>query len=115
MKWVTIAVFFTALVCTLAGYSSPENPPSANVTYLGDSNNAGTISTPEGFGISPEEADQIRIKQKNNSIAVHHIYADDKNYYICDGFFGSKTGKAVRTGLVIDGKTGDIVDRETEN
>jgi len=102
-------ILFGFTICTVVGCSA-----AANVTYLGDSNNVDTISTPVGFEITPKEADQVRIQQSSNSIAVHHIYADGRNYYICDGFFGSKSNKAVNTGLAIDGKTGDVIGRGSD-
>ena len=110
MNYVTVAICLIGLVLTTASGC----PAPAGVTYLGDSNNVDTIATPVGFEIAPREAEQIRIQQAGNSIAVHHIYADESNYYICDGFLGSKAAKAVKTGLVINGKTGDVVDRESE-
>ena len=110
MNYITVTICFIGLILiTASGCPAP-----AGVAYLGDSNNVDTIATPAGFEITPEEAEQIRVQQTGRSIAVHHIYADESNYYICDGFLGSKATKAMETGLVINGTTGDVVDRESD-
>ena len=111
MNYITVIMCLIGLTLTTA----VGCPAPAGVTYLGDSNNVDAVATPNGFEITPKEAEQIRIQHAGNSIAVHHIYADDSNYYICDGFLGSKAAKAVKSGLVINGKTGDVVDRESGN
>ena len=67
------------------------------------------IQTPRGFAVTPGEAyrkvwDERRLSLKH----IWHIYADDTNYYVMDSFFGSSPRRAVVTGIVIDGRTGEV-------
>jgi len=62
---------------------------------------------PEGFTISPQAAQAIADKRFGMKKTVQHIYADSRDYYIVDGFFGSNHSKAAKTGVRINGKTGE--------
>ena len=86
---------------------------STTTTYLGDTNSIPTLVTPDNFTVTPAEANDIRVLQNAENIAVHHIYHDADSYYICDGFFGSKETTALRKGLRINGRTGEIYNRTT--
>ena len=105
LAWVSLL-----LLSFFAGCNSAAKPTA---TYLGDSNELATLSTPTGFTITPAEADQIRVLRRGNSIAVHHLYYDNSCYYVCDGFFGSKDSYAITSGVRIDGKSGAVYNPET--
>lgn len=67
------------------------------------------VRTPEGFCISPLDARRIAMSSRRLSPkVVWHYYADTENYYVVDGFFGSKAHNAPRSGVIIDGCTGQI-------
>lgn len=63
----------------------------------------------EGFKISPREAQAIAEKQFGMRKTVQHVYADSRYYYIVDGFFGSSRSKAAKTGVRVNGITGECV------
>ena len=65
-----------------------------------------SVPAPEGFKISPHEAQVIAEKEYGMRKTVQHVYADSKYYYIVDGFFGSNRSKASKVGVRVDGKTG---------
>jgi hypothetical protein len=62
---------------------------------------------PEGFTISPQEAQAIVEKRFGVSKTVMHIYADSRDYYVVSGFFGSDNSKAAKSGVRVNGKTGE--------
>ena len=96
----SFAILFIAI---LSGCSSS---PESAATYLGNSNELDTLSTPDGFTISPAEADEIRVLRRGNSMVLHHLYFDDSCYYVC-------AGKAITNGLRINGKSGEVFNPET--
>lgn len=61
----------------------------------------------EGFKISPHEAQAIAQKRFGMRKTVQHVYADSRYYYIVDGLFGSSRSKAAKTGVRVNGKTGE--------
>lgn len=76
---------------------SAEQPPAASVT------------APPGFKVSPSEAYSRVLNARRLSMKhVWHLYADDRNYYVIDSFPGSSAGMAVRSGVVVDGQTGEL-------
>ena len=84
------------------------------VTYLGDSNDMAAEPIPQGFKISPSDAVQIAMRHNGPKKTVDDFYIDDENYYICDGFSGSIPQTAIDNGLIINGETGQIYDRESK-
>lgn len=64
---------------------------------------------PEGFKISPHEAQVIAEKVYGMRKTVQHVYADSRYYYIVDGFFGSSRSKASKVGVRVNGKTGEHI------
>lgn len=97
---------FSILLFSLFALFATGCHADKSLVYLGNSNNLSGIDTPAGFDVSPTEANEIRNSTLGETIAVQHLYADDKNYYICDGFFKSDQQKAVTQGFVINGVTG---------
>ena len=74
------------------------------------------VATPESFVVSPSEAYEI-VRNKPWALSqkhVWHIYADERNYYVIDSFLGSSPRKALRTGVVVDGQTGEIRRRSSD-
>ncbi|NNG01734.1 MAG: hypothetical protein HKM93_20280 [Desulfobacteraceae bacterium] len=70
------------------------------------------ITTPNGFEISPEYAySKVWDKKILSPKHIWHIYADKESYYIIDSFLGSSPLRALREGIIIDGKTGMIKNR----
>jgi hypothetical protein len=61
---------------------------------------------PDGFKITPHDAQVIAEKELGMRKTIQHIYADSKYYYIVDGFLGSNASKAAKTGYRVDGRTG---------
>ncbi len=72
------------------------------------------VATPLGFNVSPVQAYEV-VKREPWALSskhIWHIYADDRNYYIIDSFLGSSRYKALKTGVIVDGQTGEIKGRE---
>jgi hypothetical protein len=61
---------------------------------------------PEGFKISPHEAQVVAEKEYGMRKTIQHVYANSQYYYIVDGFFGSSRSKASKVGVRVNGKTG---------
>jgi len=93
----------------LAGCATPSVRP----VWTGGSHETLLVSrAPEGFTVSPAEADTIVRQSKILPMkVVYHIYADAQFYYVCDGFFGSGSHAAYRRGVRVDGRTGKIIER----
>jgi hypothetical protein len=66
-----------------------------------------SLASVKGFSITPHEAQSIAEKEFGMRKTVQHIYADSRYYYIVDGLFGSSRSKAAKTGIRVDGKTGE--------
>ena len=63
---------------------------------------------PEGFKVSPYEANQAVWDTRRLSLKhVWHIYADGSNYYIIDSFLKSNS-RIANSGIIVDGQTGKI-------
>ena len=69
-----------------------------------------TLKTPEGFQVSPQQAYNkvLDAPWKLSKKHIWHIYADETNYYILDSFLGSDPKKAIKTGVIVDGQTGEM-------
>lgn len=70
------------------------------------------MPAPEGFGITPAQAHEVAWAA--GALSLKHcwaIYADSRDYYVDDTFFGSGPWQASRRGVRIDGQTGEIVKR----
>jgi uncharacterized iron-regulated membrane protein len=64
--------------------------------------------TPEGFHISPYEANQAVWEARRLSLKhIWHIYADGSNYYVVDSFLKSNS-RIAESGVIVDGQTGKI-------
>lgn len=83
--------------------------------FLGHSNELENTPTPAGFTISPSDAMVIRRLNDGPRIFVDEVYHDENNYYICNNSIGFKSSKPLKTGRVINGKTGEIYNRKTES
>lgn len=87
--------------------------------YIGNSNEIQDAPTPDGFAISPMEAERIRGLRTGPKKTIDDFYHDRENYYVCDGFNtwgrdrGSTDSTARRVGTVINGRTGEVYNRET--
>ena len=103
-----LGVVMTALLSIAFVGCDPQKGGTA--TYLGDTNQLPSLATPTGFTVTPTEANNIRIAERGNSIAVHHVYHSGDSYYVCDAFFGSKEQEALTRGLQINGQTGAVFD-----
>jgi hypothetical protein len=71
------------------------------------------VKAPGGFAVSPYEAYEI-VRKKPWALSlkhIWHIYADDRNYYVMDSFLSSSPRKAIKTGVIVDGQTGTIIER----
>jgi len=67
---------------------------------------------PQGFSISPEQA--FFKVQGAGSLSQKHcweIYAYGKNYYVVDSFLGQSSSIVLKSGVIVDGQTGNILDR----
>ena len=113
MKTDSISTVIAILALAIVIVAGCNKTASTSTTYLGDTNSISTLLTPDNFTITPAEANNIRILQNTENIAVHHIYHDADSYYICDGFFGSKETTAFRKSLRINGRTGEVYNRTT--
>lgn len=76
--------------------------------------NLESLKTPQGFAITPWEADQmVRSSRRLSLKHVYHLYADDRYYYVLDGYLGSNSFKAISGGIKMDGQSGRILDDES--
>jgi len=107
---LVVLVAAAAMICV--GCTSHKGDGAA---YLGDTNELAKLASPEGFTVTPTQANDIRTTRHGNSIATHHIYYSEDSYYICDAFFGSKERKAVTRGTRINGNTGAIYNNKTNS
>jgi hypothetical protein len=57
--------------------------------------------------VSPSQAQDIAELQYGRKKTIQHIYADSHYYYIVNGFAGSSPSSAIKTGVRIDGTTGE--------
>lgn len=91
-------------IVTLAACTS-KNPRLVYST----ADTASTVTLPPGFRIFPAEA-QLKVLQERRLSLKHNwdVYADDHNYYVIDTFLGSSPRRARKTGIIIDGKTGEF-------
>ncbi len=64
-----------------------------------------TPHTKEAFEIVRNKPWALSLKH------IWHIYADAKYYYVHDSFLGSNSSLAKRHGVIIDGQTGEILNR----
>jgi hypothetical protein len=68
-----------------------------------------SLPPPAGFLVTPSQAERIaRSTRRMPAKTVYHIYAGNSTYHVCDGFFGSSPGAAVRRGVEIDGRSGAV-------
>jgi len=107
---LVIFVAIASIICV--GCTSQESDGAA---YLGDTNELANLASPEGFTVTPTQANDIRTARHGNSIAIQHIYYSEDSYYICDAFFGSKERKAITRGTRINGNTGAIYNNKTNS
>ena len=63
--------------------------------------------TPAGFTVSPSHAQDIAELHYGKKKTIQHIYADSHYYYIVNGFAGSSPSSAFKTGVIIDGISGE--------
>ena len=95
-----------------------------SLKYIGHTNGIEDAPTPSGFEVSPHEARHIiglhrqNLRDSGHDIGikktVDDYYHDGKNYYICDGFNGSKASTALKRGTIINGRSGEIYDRKSK-
>ena len=99
---------FVVVLFFVVGCSS-----SPRVVWKGGSGSPpALLPTPPGFSVTPAQAEAAaRASRRLPVKVVYHVYADSQFYYVCDGFFGSSRRAAVKQGLQIDGRTGQMVPR----
>jgi hypothetical protein len=121
--------FFLVLVVLAVQPAHAEMPELPGLIYVGEiplgcervTNEKGTVLTPPGFKISPNDAMKLAIEKARircNSIFQFVIYADSLNYYIFHAVVLSddKTRKEVTSQslaghtVVVHGQTGNVVD-----
>ncbi len=117
-------LFRLSCIALLAGLSGCA---TTSVQYIGNSMKIKDAPTPTGFTISPSDAVDIDFGHDwgGSSIMTRDIYHDDTNYYVCDGgdlfrlpswtrVRNSTTSEALEVGLIVNGQTGEIYNRETQ-
>lgn len=73
------------------------------------------LPPPEGFTVTPAEAEAIVVQSRRLCLKhIWHVYADAECYFVHDAFFFSNSARAARQGVRVHGKTGDIWDRQTK-
>ena len=83
-------------------WKGPGSPPAS-------------LAAPDGFKISPLEADLYSMGGGDLYLKFsHHLYADNENYYVYVPFLISNSAKAKRYGIKINGQTGMLWDKKTK-
>ena len=89
-------------------------PRVQNLHYVGNSGELAELETPKGFEISPQEAMRIFNAARGPRKTILDIYRGPDRYFLIDGFFDSEPGDAALYGTIIDGRTGQVFDSETQ-
>ena len=85
-----------------------------NFQYLGSSSERAQLEIPTGFEVSPEQAIDIFYAARGIRKTALDIYHGIDRYYIVDAFLGSTPTDGVLYGTIIDGKTGQVFDSESQ-
>lgn len=92
-----------------------------DVSYIGDTKDAKTAQTPPGFKITPNDAVEIMAHDRRRKMADNY-YFDESNYYVLNqdrgsiarSLRGTVPQEAIDRGVIINGKTGEVFDREKQ-
>ena len=98
------------LLAILGGCAGMGKPP---LRYIADSNEINDAPTPSGFLISPQEANHTAASRQFVGKKVRHFYHDGENYYSV--YNRSIAAHARKHGTIINGRTGQIYDRESKS
>lgn len=87
-----------------------------NLQFLGQTHQLHDLPAPDGFYISPQDAEDIVRERGTIKISLDNFYHDARNYYVVDALLEEvRKGRDTGAHTIINGQTGQVHNHETES